>query len=69
MLPKDDVSEVQNQVRLVTAGLRSHRTAMDALGTESPEEELARVLPDRATLAEETGGKESGVRRTGRSVG
>jgi hypothetical protein len=50
MLPKDDVSEVQNQVRLVGAGLRSHRTAMDALGTENPEEELARVQTDRATL-------------------
>jgi hypothetical protein len=53
MLPKDDETEVQNQVRLVTAGLRSHRTAMDALGTESPEEELARVLADRETLAQE----------------
>ncbi|MGE3273371.1 MAG: phage portal protein, partial [Chloroflexota bacterium] len=52
MLPKDDVTEVQNQVRLVTAGLRSHRTAMDALGTESPEEELARVQLDRAALGE-----------------
>jgi hypothetical protein len=52
MLPKDDVVEVQNQVRLVTAGLRSHRTAMDALGTESPEEELARVQTDRAALGE-----------------
>src|SRR3954470_10556047 len=65
MLPKDDVTEVQNQVRLVTAGLRSHRTAMDALGTESPEEELARVLSDREALGEEIGGKESGVRRAG----
>jgi SPP1 Gp6-like portal protein/uncharacterized protein DUF4055 len=54
MLPKDDVAEVANQVSLVTAGLRSHRTAMDALGTESPEEELARVLADRETLAEES---------------
>src|SRR6187551_2307384 len=32
MLPKDDVAEVQNQVSLVGAGLRSHRTAMDVLG-------------------------------------
>ena len=52
MLPKDDVVEVQNQVRLVAAGLRSHRTAMDALGTESPEEELARVQTDRTALGE-----------------
>lgn len=50
MLPKDDVTEVQNQIRLVGAGLRSHRTAMDALGTENPEEELARVQTDRASL-------------------
>src|SRR5206468_9661717 len=49
MLPQDDVTEVANQVSPVTAGLRSHRTAMDALGTESPEE-LARVLADRETL-------------------
>ncbi len=52
MLPKDDAVEVSNQVSLVTAGLRSHRTAMDALGTESPEEELARVVEDRETLGE-----------------
>jgi hypothetical protein len=52
MLPKDDVSEVQNQVRLVGAGLRSHRTAMDALGTENPEEELSRVQADRAALGD-----------------
>jgi hypothetical protein len=55
MLPTDDVTEVQNQVRLVTAGLRSHRSAMDALGTESPEEELARVQADRAALGERAG--------------
>src|SRR5215212_190043 len=53
MLPRDDVTEVQNQVRLVAAGLRSHRSAMDALGTESPEEELARVQADRAVLGED----------------
>ena len=52
MLPADDASEVQNQVRLVGAGLRSHRSAMDALGTENPEEELARVQADRAALGE-----------------
>jgi hypothetical protein len=50
MLPQDDATEVQNQVRLVAAGLRSHRSAMDVLGTESPEEELARVQADRAAL-------------------
>ena len=58
MLPRDDVTEVQNQVRLVTAGLRSHRSAMDALGTESPEEELARVQADRAALGESAPGEQ-----------
>ena len=52
MLPQDDATEVQNQVRLVGAGLRSHRSAMDALGTENPEEELARVQADRAALGD-----------------
>jgi hypothetical protein len=52
MLPQDDAADVENQVRLVAAGLRSHRTAMDALGTESPEEELARVQADRAALGD-----------------
>jgi hypothetical protein len=37
-------------VTLVAAGLRSHRTAMDLLGTESPEAELARIRADRAAL-------------------
>jgi hypothetical protein len=58
MLPKDDVTEVQNQIRLVGAGLRSHRTAMDALGTENPEEELARVQTDRASLGTDAERKE-----------
>lgn len=51
MIPKDDAQEVQNNLALVQAGLRSHRTAMDALGTEDPESELNRVLEDRARLA------------------
>jgi hypothetical protein len=50
MMPKDDAQEVRNNVQLVMAGLRSHRTAMDALGAESPEEEIARVLADRERL-------------------
>jgi hypothetical protein len=60
MLPQDDEVEVQDQVRLVAAGLRSHRSAMDALGTESPEEELARVQADRAALDERAGGEGAG---------
>jgi len=54
MLPRDDAQEVRNQTALVAAGLRSHRTAMDVIGTESPEEELTRVVEDRATLGEAT---------------
>jgi hypothetical protein len=50
MMPADDAREVHNQVALVAAGLRSHRTAMDLLGTETPETELERVRADRAAL-------------------
>jgi hypothetical protein len=49
MLPKDDEVEVRNQVALVEAGLRSRRTAMDALGTEDPDAELRRMEGERAT--------------------
>jgi hypothetical protein len=51
MLPQDLTREVAANVALVSAGLRSHRTAMDVLGVEAPEEELARVRADRAALA------------------
>ncbi len=50
MVPQDDQADVRNNVALVASGLRSHRSAMDALGVESPEEELERVLADRAAL-------------------
>jgi hypothetical protein len=53
MVPRDDELEVRNNVSLVGAGLRSHRTAMDALGEQSPEDEIARVLEDRARLGSE----------------
>ena len=52
MMPADDAQEVRNQVALVAAGLRSHRTAMDALGTEAPEREIERVRTDRIALGE-----------------
>ena len=48
----DSVGGKSQVTGLVAAGLRSHRTAMDALGTESPEEELARVQTDRTALGE-----------------
>jgi hypothetical protein len=50
MLPQDRSREVVDAIALVAAGLRSVRTAMDELGVEHPEEELARVLADRTTL-------------------
>ncbi|HEY7061898.1 MAG TPA: phage portal protein [Chloroflexota bacterium] len=50
MMPQDDAQEVRNNVALVAAGLRSRQTALDALGTESPESELARLAAERQTL-------------------
>ena len=50
MMPQDDAQDVRNNALLVAAGLRSHRTAMDLLGIESPEAELERVRADRAIL-------------------
>lgn len=43
LVPSDQSTEVDNQVKLVQAGLRSRATAMDLLGMESPEEEMARI--------------------------
>jgi hypothetical protein len=56
MLPQDLAREVASNVALVRAGLRSHRTAMDQLGVESPEAELAQVRADRAALATRAAG-------------
>jgi hypothetical protein len=53
MLPQDRSRDVADAIALVGAGLRSARTAMDELGVEHPEEELARVLADRAALRAE----------------
>ncbi|HLH26229.1 MAG TPA: phage portal protein [Chloroflexota bacterium] len=50
MMPQDDAQEVRNNVALVAAGLRSRQTALDALGTESPEIELARLQAERQAL-------------------
>ena len=57
MLPKDDAAEVRNNVALVAAGLRSRRTAMDALGTEDPEAELRRVAEDADGLGQGPAGQ------------
>ncbi len=51
MMPQDDVQDVRNNVALVAAGLRSRQTALDALGAESPEVELARIAGERPAPA------------------
>jgi len=49
LLPADSEVEVRNNVALVSAGLRSRRTAMDRLGEESPEEEMRLIDEERST--------------------
>jgi hypothetical protein len=56
MMPQDDTADVRNNISLVEAGLRSHRTAMDNLGEESPEREMERVLQDRELMGEVSSG-------------
>lgn len=58
LLPSDSEAEVHNNVALVSAGLRSHRTAMDRLGEESPEAELERIEEENDGA---TGGQGGGV--------
>jgi hypothetical protein len=50
LMPRDEAQEVLNESRLVGNGLRSVRTAMDQLGTQDPEAELARVTEDAQQL-------------------
>jgi hypothetical protein len=47
LLPTDSEAEVRNNVALVSAGLRSRRTAMDRLGEESPEAEMKLIEEER----------------------
>jgi hypothetical protein len=49
-MPRDEAQEVLNESLLVGHGLRSVRTAMDQLGTQDPEAELARVTEDAQRL-------------------
>jgi hypothetical protein len=51
MLPRDDDADVQRNLTLVQAGLRSYHTAMAELGELDPASELERVRDDRAYLA------------------
>jgi hypothetical protein len=50
LMPRDEAQEVLNESLLVGHGLRSVRTAMDQLGTQDPEAELARVTEDAQRL-------------------
>lgn len=52
MVPRDDGAEVRNNIALVGARLRSHRTAMDALGEPDPEAELRRIVADTQELGQ-----------------
>lgn len=64
MLPKDDDAEANRFIALTAASLRSHTTAMEALGVSDPEAELARVEADRLRLGVVTAAtpQESGVK-------
>jgi len=51
ILPQDRETLVRAEAQLVASGIHSRRTAMAALGEESPEEEWARVLEELAALS------------------
>ena len=55
LLPTDSEAEVRNNVALVSAGLRSRRTAMDRLGEENPEAEMQRIAEEAGATDGETG--------------
>lgn len=50
LLPADDDAEARRNLALVEGGLRSHRTAIAALGELDPENELRRIRDDRQVL-------------------
>ena len=52
VLPSDADAAVQNQTRLVAAGIHSRRTAAATLGRDDPDAELARVLEEHRLLAD-----------------
>lgn len=62
LVPRDDAAEVQQNIALVQAGLRSRLTALDALGAESPEAELRRIEAEGAGLGSPGRGGEAGGR-------
>ncbi len=48
ILPSDTAASIQNQVQLVSAGIRSRRSAIGTLGASDPDGELDRIV-DEAT--------------------
>jgi hypothetical protein len=54
LVPTDQEAEVRSNIALVAAGLRSRATALDRLGTESPEEELARIESELSAISSQT---------------
>ena len=55
MLPRDDEAEARRNLALVAGQLRSHTTAIGALGDLDPEAELQRVIQDKKRLGAELG--------------
>jgi hypothetical protein len=55
VLPEDRGRLVEDEVRLVEAGIHSRRRAADELGVEDPEGELRRWQEEQETLARDSG--------------
>ena len=51
VLPSDTAASIQNQVRLVAAGIRSRRSAIGDLGASDPDGELDRILDETTRFA------------------
>ena len=51
ILPSDTAASIQNQVRLVSAGIRSRRSAIGTLGASDPDSELDRIADETTRFA------------------
>ncbi len=51
ILPSDTAASIQNQVRLVSAGIRSRRSAIGTLGASDPDGELDRIVGETTRFA------------------
>ncbi len=51
VLPSDTAASIQNQVRLVSAGIRSRRSAIGTLGASDPDGELDRIIDETTRFA------------------